>query len=89
MMMPPDLTLDELLSDPLVRSLMRADGVDAQALARDLRAVAPRRTPPGRNEAAWRGLRAVAQDCIQFKAARADAADALRRAAPAKADRPW
>jgi hypothetical protein len=89
MISPPDLTLDELLSDPLVRALMRADGVDAGRLARDLRAVTPRDSASVADQGAWRGLRSLAQDCIQFKASRADGGEGARRAAPAKADRPW
>lgn len=34
------LTLDEALADPIVRAVMKADRVDPQALAEDLRRVA-------------------------------------------------
>jgi hypothetical protein len=36
----PELTLEALLADPLVRAMMKADGVDPQRLAHDLRQVA-------------------------------------------------
>ena len=39
----PDLTLDELLSDPVTRAVMRADRIDAQALRAMLRARLPGR----------------------------------------------
>ena len=35
-----ELTLSEALSDPLVRALMAADGVDARALASDMNRMA-------------------------------------------------
>jgi hypothetical protein len=44
-----DLTIDELLRDPVTRALMRADHVDPSALAAMLRSVVPvieKGTPP-------------------------------------------
>jgi len=35
-----DLTLEEFLADPLIRAVMKADGVDPHALAAELRNVA-------------------------------------------------
>jgi hypothetical protein len=35
-----ELTLDELLADPLIGAVMRADGVDAEQLGSDLARVA-------------------------------------------------
>jgi len=35
-----DLTLEEFLADPLIRAVMKADGVDPRALAAELRSVA-------------------------------------------------
>lgn len=35
-----DLTLEEFLADPLIRAVMKADRVDPQTLADDLRRVA-------------------------------------------------
>jgi hypothetical protein len=38
----PELTLGEVLADPLVRAVMAADGVDPRRLAAELREVAAR-----------------------------------------------
>ena len=38
-------TLGEILSDPVTRALMRADGVDAPALEAELKAIARSRKP--------------------------------------------
>ena len=35
-----DPTLEEVLTDPLIRAVMKADGVDPRALAAELRSVA-------------------------------------------------
>jgi hypothetical protein len=44
-------TFPEVLSDPLTRALMAADGVDADALAAELREIAERLpTPEASNE---------------------------------------
>jgi hypothetical protein len=40
--MKPELTLDELLSDPLVLTVMRADRVHPERLRRELRQVGDR-----------------------------------------------
>lgn len=47
---PPGLTLDELLSDPLVRLVMASDGVEPEAVARLVGDVA-RRVRPARSPA--------------------------------------
>jgi hypothetical protein len=46
-----DLTLSEILSDPLIRAQMAADNVDPRAFATTFRAVMAKRSeaaPPGR-----------------------------------------
>lgn len=42
-----DLTLDELLNDPMVRAVMAADRIDAAALEAELRGVARERERKG------------------------------------------
>lgn len=42
-----DPTLSEMLSDPLIKLVMRADGVDPETLAPQLRAVARKLEGPG------------------------------------------
>jgi len=38
-----ELTLDDMLNDPLINAVMRADGVDARALGSELARVAEER----------------------------------------------
>jgi hypothetical protein len=45
-------TLSEVLADPMTRAMMAADGVDAQALTRELRAMAAALNPSGRERVA-------------------------------------
>ncbi|PSC05362.1 hypothetical protein SLNSH_09185 [Alsobacter soli] len=85
----PDLTLDELLTDPLVRALMRADGVNPAAAERELRAVRVRPTEIRRLASAephslLADLRHLVTDCIHFNESTAAAAGRLR-----KAEQPW
>ena len=72
-------TMDDLLSDPLTLSLMRADGVDPAALRSDLVHVAERlgERPPAVLPSQWRNRepdwKRLLADCIQASSARAAA----------------
>jgi hypothetical protein len=72
-------TMDDLLSDPLTLSLMRADGVDPAALRSDLVHVAERlgERLPAMLPAEWRNRepdwKRVLADCIQASRAKAAA----------------
>jgi hypothetical protein len=58
-----DMTIDELLHDPLIRTMMRADGVDVDALRHDLLSLARRlaRSAPRRSPISARLADAVAR----------------------------
>jgi hypothetical protein len=50
----PALTFPEILSDPMVRLFMKADGVDPRALERDLWDIAASLTPQPKRNASGR-----------------------------------
>jgi hypothetical protein len=72
-------TMDDLLSDPLTLSLMKADGVDPTALRSDLVHVARRlgERPAAMLPAEWRNRepdwKRLLADCIQASRARSAA----------------
>ena len=86
-----ELTMDDLLSDPLTLLLMRADGVDPTDLRGMLRAAARRledrgaMVAPGA-KAPWREEPDLLRDCVHFaKVLRAGSG----RPATSKVHRPW
>lgn len=93
-----ELTMDDLLSDPLTISLMQADGVDPVALRRMLGAAGRRLEAeravavPSREKAPWREDAGLLRDCIHFARAMGHrprpGADA-GRPSPARIRSPW
>lgn len=89
----PDLSLDELLSDPLVRAMMQADRVDPAKLRRDLAAVTPRPFQRAGRQAdslprwptAWDELRHLVIGCVESNPA--SSSPPGRRLQ--KVDQPW
>lgn len=89
----PDLSLDELLSDPLVRALMKADRVDPAKLRHDLAAVTPRPFQHAGRQfdalprwaTAWDELRHLVIGCVESNPA--SSSPPGRRLQ--KVDQPW
>lgn len=63
-----DLTLDEALSDPLIRAVMRADGVDAATLRRAWAPLASQL----KSDKKSRPLTALLSDCTRLSRLAAD-----------------
>lgn len=65
----PDLTLDEAFADPLIRAVMRADGVDPAALRKTFAGLAERRATgpverPASRPLLSREWQALVEDCL-------------------------